>query len=58
MIASGFDSTGQCGIAGWKQNPTFGNGQDFAIGGSDGIWCGAGGEGVAHLFFNTKVFIA
>jgi hypothetical protein len=28
--------------------------QDFAIGGSDGVWRGAGGEGVAHLFFNTK----
>ena len=58
MIASSLRSASQSGITGRKQSPVFGSIQDFAIGGSNGVWCWAGGEGVAHLFFNTKVFVA
>ncbi len=37
MLARGFDSPGQGGITGRKQDPTFGHAQDLPVCGSDGV---------------------
>src|SRR5207248_2391395 len=47
MIASSFDSAGQGGVTWRQENPAIGYGQDFAIGGTDGIRGRARGEGRA-----------
>ena len=50
-----FTLTGQGGIAGWKNHPAFGHGQDFAIGRSDGVRGGAGDEGVGVGSLHHKI---
>ena len=45
MIARRLHTASQCGIARRKQNPAVRDGQDFAIGCTDGVRRWAGGEG-------------
>jgi len=56
MIAGEFHSASQARITGRQQYPALWHGKDFAIGGTGGVRCGAGGEGGnAHAGFRAYI---
>ena len=54
MIASGLHPASQSGITGRQENPALRDGQDFAIGGSDGVRRRAGEEGGDHSVYALR----
>src|ERR1700722_8763082 len=48
MISGSFGPAYERSVTWRQQNPTIREGQDFAIGGTDCVWCWAESEGVAH----------
>ena len=58
VISCRFDTAGQGSVTRRKENPSFRCGEERAIGGTDGVWGRARGEGMAvgHFFAPEKPF--